>query len=450
LYFKKKGQNNNQMSRKLLLWSITVALGGFLFGFDTAVISGAEKAIQIFWNLSDFQHGLVVAIALYGTVIGALFGGVISDKLGRKRTLFWIGILYFISAAGSAIAPEVYSFMIFRFIGGIGVGASSVAAPLYISEIAPAEQRGRLVAMFQFNIVFGILIAYLSNYLLQGIGWRWMIGVEAFPALAFILMLFSVPRSPRWLMQQGEEAEAMSVLNLINPQNAMEQFSAIKASLETAVEKSQNNLKTFFAGKYSFPILLAFLLAFFNQLSGINAVIYYAPRIFEQTGMGASSSLLATTGVGIANLVFTMLGLALIDKLGRKQLLIIGSIGYIVSLFLITRAFMTEDFTGFPIFVFLFIAAHAIGQGAIIWVYIAEIFPNKVRGYGQSFGTSTHWIFAAVIANAFPYFVGKYSSEYIFGTFAIMMVLQLLFALFLMPETKGVSLEELEKKMVKK
>ena len=437
------------MNRKLLFWSITVALGGFLFGFDTAVISGAEKAIQTLWKLSDFEHGLAVAIALYGTVIGALFGGVISDKLGRKSTLFWIGVLYFVSAAGSAIAPEVYSFMIFRFIGGIGVGASSVAAPLYISEIAPAEQRGRLVAMFQFNIVFGILIAYLSNYLLQGIGWRWMIGVEAFPALAFIFMLFSVPRSPRWLMQQGKEEEAMSVLNLINPKNAETQFAAIKESLETAVEKSNNNIRTFFAGKYSFPILLAFLLAFFNQLSGINAVIYYAPRIFESTGMEASSSLLATTGVGVVNLIFTMLGLALIDKLGRKQLLIIGSIGYIVSLVLIARAFMIEEFTGVPIFIFLFIAAHAIGQGAIIWVYIAEVFPNKVRGYGQSFGTSTHWIFAAIIANAFPYFAGNYPSQYIFGTFAAMMILQLLFAIFMMPETKGVSLEELEKKLIK-
>ncbi len=437
------------MNRKLLIWSITVAVGGFLFGFDVAVISGAEKAIQALWKLSDAQHGLAVAIALYGTVIGSMFGGIPSDKIGRKKTLFWIGILYFVSAVGSALAPEVYSFMFFRFIGGVGVGASSVAAPLYISEIAPTAQRGRLVAMFQFNIVFGILIAYFSNYLLMDIGWRWMLGIEAIPAFAFIIMLFTVPRSPRWLLQQGEELEAMTVLNSINPENAKAEFEAIQESLKMATGEVKSSLKSFLTKKYGFPILLAVLLAFFNQLSGINAVIYYAPRIFEMTGMEASSSLFATTGIGVTNLIFTMLGLSLIDKLGRRQLLIIGSIGYIISLTLIARAFMIQEFTGVPIFIFLFIAAHAIGQGAIIWVFIAEIFPNKVRAYGQSLGTSTHWIFAAVIANAFPYFANNYSTEYIFGTFAFMMILQLLFALFMMPETKGVSLEALEKKLIK-
>ena len=295
---------------KLVFWSITVALGGFLFGFDTAVISGAEQSIQKLWSLNDTMHGFAVAIALYGTVAGALLGGIPANRIGRKKTLFWIGILYLVSALGSALAPDVYTFMVFRFLGGLGVGASSVAAPMYISEIAPAGMRGRLVALFQFNVVLGILIAYVSNYLIQDLGpgaWRWMLGIEALPALIFTIMVTRVPRSPRWLlMHLNLEEEARSVLAAINPANVEQELQAIKTALAS---DSPDTLSSFFSRKYRFPIMLAFLFAFFNQVSGINAIIYYAPRIFEMTGLGSSSALLSTAGIGFINLIFTMIGM---------------------------------------------------------------------------------------------------------------------------------------------
>lgn len=436
---------------KIIFWSITVGLGGFLFGFDTAVISGGEQAIQTLWELSDGMVGLMVSMALFGTVIGALFGGIPTERLGRKKTLFWIAILYLVSAVGSALAPDVYSLMVFRFIGGLGVGASSVAAPVYISEIAPTEKRGQLTAIFQFNIVLGILIAYVSNWLIGGGGdgmWRVMLGIETIPALAFVFLILLVPRSPRWLIvKRGNYDEAREVLTLINPETVEESIKAIKETDTTS--KASGNV--FFSGKYNFPILLAFLFAFFNQLSGINAVIYYAPRIFEMTGMGESTALLSSAGIGIVNLIFTMLGLALIDRFGRKFLMYVGSIGYIISLAAVGYAFYTEAFDGVavPVWLFVFIAAHAIGQGACIWVFISEIFPNEVRGAGMSFGSGTHWVFAAVIAGAFPLVAGKFGAAPIFGFFAFMMVLQLLFVWKMMPETKGVSLEDIEKQLTK-
>ena len=438
------------MKNKLYFITFVAALGGFLFGFDTAVISGAEQSIQKLWNLDDKIHGLAVGMALWGTVLGAMLGGIPADKFGRRQTLRWIGILFLVSAIGSALAPEVISFMIFRFIGGVGVGASSVAAPMYISEIAPAHQRGRLVAFFQFNLVLGILIAYFTNYLIAGGGenaWRWMLGIEAIPALAFILMLFSVPRSPRWLVvKKGNREEALQVLNTIDSTTAQAELAAIEA---TNIPNESNQATLFLSKRYRFPIILAFLFAFFNQVSGINAIIYFAPRIFQMTGMGESISLLSTAGIGLVNLIFTMIGLALIDRNGRRFLMYIGSIGYIVSLSAVAYAFFTETYgMNVPIWIFIFIASHAIGQGAVIWVFLSEIFPNEVRAKGLSLGTSTHWVFAALISSVFPYFASTFGGAPIFTFFAIMMVFQLLFVWKMMPETKGKSLEQLEKEIL--
>lgn len=440
------------MNNKLIFWSIVVALGGFLFGMDVAVISGAEKKIQQLWGLSDVLHGQAIAIALYGTVIGALFGGIPSEKYGRKKTLFIIGIIYFVSSVGAAIAQDVVTFMIFRFIGGLGVGASSIVAPMYISEIAPAKTRGRLVAIFQFNIVFGILVSYFTNYLIRGNGendWRWMLGIVAIPALVFIVLLFFVPESPRWLMVKRKEYDkAREILAVSDPAGVEDAIAAIQKDVEE--EKQKATLGTFFNGRFNKQIWLAFLIAAFNQLSGINAIIYFAPRVFEMAGIGEDAAFLQSAGVGLVNLIFTMLGLVLIDKLGRKKLMLIGSLGYIISLAVVAAAFYFK-WQGMvvPVFVFLFIAAHAIGQGAVIWVFISEIFPNQVRSYGQTLGSSTHWVLAAIVSAAFPYFANLPSigPAKIFLFFTVMMVLQLLWVLFKMPETKGVSLEELEKKM---
>jgi len=433
---------------KLLYWSVVVALAGFLFGFDTAVISGADQPIQKLWQLSDVAHGFfIMSMALWGTVIGAMFGGIPCDRLGRKTTLIIIGLLYIVSAMGSALAWDPVSFSVFRFIGGIGVGASSVAAPTYISEIAPAHRRGRLVILYQFNIVFGILVAYISNYLLQdsgGDGWRWMLGVVTIPSLLYTMLVFSIPESPRWLvLKKKDESTAKKVIEQLQPgTDARGVIESIRQS--RGVTKSN-----VFSGKYSKPIMLAFLIAAFNQLSGINFVIYYAPRIFQETGLGAKGALLSSAGIGVINLLFTLIGMYLIDRVGRKKLMLYGSIGYITSLALVARAFFIGDFQNMNVayYLFLFIASHAIGQGAVIWVYISEIFPNQVRAAGQSLGTSTHWIFAALITLVMPYVLNRISGGPIFAFFCGMMVLQLLFVIFMMPETKGISLEELQQKL---
>jgi MFS transporter, SP family, arabinose:H+ symporter len=426
--------------------AIVAAMGGFLFGFDTAVISGAEQAIQTEWQLSDLLHGLAMAIALYGTVLGAMFGGWPSDKFGRKNTLMFIGVLYTLSAIGSALAPEVYSFMFFRFIGGLGVGASSVAAPLYISEVSPAASRGRLVALFQFNIVLGIFIAYISNYLLADIAavsWRWMLGVETIPALAFTSLVFLIPESPRWLIiKRNDFAQARQIISKVEAQGVDEIIEQIKNSASESLEKVR-----LFSLKFKIPLTLAFLFAFFNQLSGINAIIYYAPRIFKMTGLDTGDSLLSTAGIGLINLVSTVIAMLIIDKIGRKKLMYIGSIGLIISLALIARAFLNESFDGVSNYFFLYIACFAISQGAVIWVFLSEIFPNVVRASGQAFGSLTHWVFAAIIANIFPYIAAQFESVYIFGFFSFMMVLQLLFVWILMPETKGIGLEEMQKRL---
>lgn len=439
---------------KLTYWAITVALAGFLFGFDTIVISGADQPIQKLWNTSPWFHStFIMSMALWGTVLGALFGGVPCKYFGRKKTLFWIGVLYAVSAIGSGLATGPYMFSIFRFIGGVGVGASSVAAPIYISEIAPADKRGRLVALYQFNIVFGILVAFFSNYFIgqsfsQEVAWRWMLGVEAVPAIIYTFMVLGVPNSPRWLaVEKGDGSKARSLLAQINPgANIDELMSGIRASASTATTKSVG----FFSGKYNKPITLAFLLAFFNQLSGINFVLYYAPRIFSDAGI--ENVLGASVPIGVVNLIFTLFGMYLIDRVGRRTLMKWGSFGYMASLLGVAWAFYSGA-QGIMVVTLIcaFVASHAIGQGAVIWVFISEIFPNKVRDYGMSLGSGTHWVFAALITMVtLPVLTWLGDANWlIYVFFAGMMFLQLLFVLFMMPETKGVPLEELQKDLVK-
>ena len=438
-------------------WSITVALAGFLFGFDTVVISGANLPVRELWNLSPLFHGLfIMSMALWGTVLGSLTGGIPCDHFGRKKTLFWIGILYLISAMGSALSHDPYLFSFFRFIGGVGVGASSVAAPTYISEISTASNRGKLVALYQFNIVFGILIAFFSNYLLEGFqgsnDWRWMLGVESIPAILYILLVLGVPESPRWLLHKHKaEKEAFTILNRVYPSaEAQQKIDHIKNELA----KTSDEVKLF-TKRFKKPLILAFLIAFFNQVSGINFILYYAPEILVKAGLATEDSLFSSISIGVINLLFTFVGLGLIDKLGRRTLMFIGSLGYIISLASVAWCFYTSaDSTLLLAFILMFIASHAIGQGAVIWVFISEIFPNKVRAYGQSWGTGTHWVFAALITLLTPVFLDGEDGIFkdnpwpIFAFFAGMMVLQLLFTKFMMPETKGISLEELEDKLL--
>ena len=433
---------------KILLWSITAALAGFLFGFDTVVISGADTKLQELWHTSDAFHGAVVmAMALWGTVAGAIFGGIPTNALGRKKTLIGIGFLFLISAVGSALANDPWTFAVFRFLGGIGIGASTIAAPAYVSEISPAKDRGRLVSLYQFNIVLGILIAFLSNYLLRDAGenaWRWMIGVMAFPAFFYTVIVFTIPESPRWLLSKAKIAEARIVLQKMNPEANIEDLMHELFSPENENEIGKH--ETIFLKKYRFPLLLAFLIALFNQFSGINAFLYYAPRIFAEAGLGESTALLSSVGIGAANLVFTLIGVFLIDVLGRKVLMYIGSVGYIISLSLVSTAFFLKwQGLQVPVFLFLFVASHAVGQGAVIWVFISEIFPNHLRAGGQAFGSSTHWVLAAIIPSMIPFLFSTIGAGVVFLIFAIMMVFQLLFVIFLMPETKGKSLEELQK-----
>jgi MFS family permease len=525
---------------KLLFWAITSALAGFLFGFDTVVISGAEKQIQNLWSLSGTMHGWALSAALWGTVIGSLLGGFPTAKFGRKKTLISIGVLYLVSAIGSALANDVYTFMIARLIGGLGVGVSTIAAPLFISEIAPAKDRGKLAGMFQFNIVFGILMAFFSNYLIGSLiadstAWRWMLGVEVVPALIYVIMTFTLPESPRWLITHANKrAEGASVFRKINPEMK-------DGEIETLVKKVENSIGTkvkksrFWSKRLSIPIMLAFIIAFFNQLSGINVILYFAPRLLDLAGIG--DTLAASISLGVTNLIFTFVGLWLIDKLGRRMLLYVGSFGYIVSLGICTIAFLSitefkvvssaidlvssssqviqvenregyrtaadeeKIYAGFEaakralvttselkkyegdrvviplnvstqevkaiaekakadssailggiswlvlLCIIAFIAAHAIGQGTVIWVFISEIFPNDHRAAGQSLGSFTHWIFAALLTLLFPIAIKNFDAGYIFAFFAFMMVLQLIWIKFMVPETKGRSLEEIEKKL---
>ena len=438
------------MKARIFYWSIVSALAGFLFGFDTVVISGAEQKIQALWNLSAAMHGLAMGSALYGTVIGSLLAGWPTDRFGRKATLLWIGVLYVISAVGCAFATGVSTFIVARIIGGLAIGVSTVVAPLYISEISPPAYRGRLTGMFQFNIVFGIIVAFVSNALLAGIGenaWRWMLGVLTFPSVLYTIMCFGIPESPRWLLGRKRDREAgIKVLQLIKPEASREKIEAEADEIMVASSEQKTSAR-FWTMRLRVPIMLAILIAVFNQLSGINAILYFAPRIFEMTGLAEKAALLQSVGVGVTILIFTFVGLGLIDRVGRRTLLIIGSIGYIVSLGLVSWAFFTEHFRIVPICIFAFIAAHAVGQGTVIWVFIAEIFPNRHRAEGQTLGSSTHWIFAALLTTFFPKMVSAFAPGYVFLFFCGMMVLQLVWVKIFVPETKGVPLEQIQKRL---
>ncbi len=445
------------MNSKLLQASIVASLAGFLFGFDTIVISGAEQSIQNLWKdftlfgTNDLFHGIVVVgSALWGTVIGAIFGAVPSDKLGRKKTLLFIGVFYTISALGSGLANDPWIFAVFRFIGGLGVGASTIAAPAFISEIAPQQKRGRLVASYQFNIVFGILVAFISNALfakyVEVNAWRWMIGIEALPALIYTVMVTMIPESPRWLI--GKKGDIEGAKNIFMKLHGDE--SAVKKEIDAIlnVKEHEGKSETILNKKYLFPLSLAFFIAFFNQFSGINAILYYANRIFDEAGLAEQAGALGTVGLGITNFVFTLLGMFFIDKLGRKQLLYIGSVGYILSLLTVALCFY-QGWTGMTVAIalFVYIGSHAIGQGAVIWVFISEIFPNHLRSSGQAFGSSVHWLLAAIIPSLVPVLFGCIGAGNVFLIFAIMMVLQLIWVAVFVPETKGKSLEELEESL---
>ncbi|HPM30846.1 MAG TPA: sugar porter family MFS transporter [Chryseolinea sp.] len=430
--------------------AIVAALGGFLFGFDTAVISGVEKSIQQLWILDDFKHGFTIASALIGTVIGSLIAGIPSEKYGRKKVLEGIGLLYLLTSIVTALTSSWEIFVMFRFLGGIGVGASSVVGPMYISEISPAASRGRLVGLFQFNIVCGILIAFVSNYLLFGVSeesWRWMLGVQAFPSLIFFVMVFFVPESPRWLISKNKSAEAEKVFTEVGDPHPKETIRTIEESFRSEVGMKSENV---FNGNYNKPIMFAVMLAMFNQLSGINAIMYYAPRIFEMTGLTKDTALLQAISIGATNMIFTLLAISIIDKVGRKKLLIIGSIGMVVSLGLVAHAFYTQDFGGYGVMLCLvsFIAFFAFSQGAVIWVFISEIFPNKVRSAGQTLGSSTHWVMAAIISWTFPIIASMEDGGfYSFLFFTVMMLTQGFFVWKVLPETKGKSLEGIQQSL---
>lgn len=451
-------QQKSGPSGLVLRSAIVAALGGLIFGFDTAVISGTTKSLEQVFGLDSFGLGFAVSSATIGTIIGAIFAGSLADRFGRKKMLFAMGGLFLVGALGTALSPAsaYWLFITCRILGGIGVGFSSVCAPIYTAEISPAAHRGRLVGLVQFNIVLGILVAYASNAIIRAVvdgpdAWRWMLGVMAIPALIFISLLFSVPETPRWLMSQGREAEAREVSQRLcrTEEESENQIAEIRAQLQADAKASAKRVP-FFTKRYRKVILMAFCIAMFNQLSGINAILYYAPMVMQEAGAGESASYLMSIAVGFTNLIATMLALTVIDKLGRRTLMLVGSIGYLVSLgFLTFVMFKFEgNFTSTSSWMVLvgllaFIAAHAFGQGSVIWVFISEIFPNRVRGRGQSFGSTTHWAFAALTSFAFPSMLSMFGGGVSFLFFFLCMCGQLFWVLKIMPETKGIPLEEM-------
>ena len=444
------------MNALVLRSAIVAALGGLLFGFDTAVISGTTQDLERVYQISGFTLGFTVATALIGTVVGALIAGPPVDRYGRKKVLFAIGILYLLGALGTGLVSNLVLFQIFRFLGGVGVGVASVVAPIYTAEIAPPRYRGRLVGLVQFNIVLGILLAYLSNAIIEAtlpedIAWRWMFLVMAFPAIVFFLLVFTVPETPRWLFQVGRRDEAVEVVQRTTSSREDADFEIREIEEALAAQHGQSKA-AFFTRRNRKVILLAFAIAAFNQLSGINAILYYAPDIFRMAGAGESAALLQSVGIGLVNLIVTMAALTVIDKIGRRKLMLVGSIGYLVSLGSLAVIFFAYDgqFSGFSsvlvlIGLVVFIAAHAFGQGSVIWVFISEIFPNSIRGRGQSFGSLTHWVFAAVVSYAFPGIAAALGGGMAFTLFFVCMVGQLIWVLRVMPETRGVPLEEMER-----
>lgn len=453
-------QASAKASSLVIRSAIVAAVGGLIFGFDTAVISGANAALKVQFNLDDGGLGATVAIATVGTIVGALIGGRSADYFGRRKLLFFIGILYVLGALGTALAPSHLVLMIFRFVGGLGVGLSSVCAPIYTAEIAPAKVRGRLVGLVQFNIVLGILVAYLSNYIVAQIvhdpqiAWRWMLGVMVVPSVLFLVFLVAVPETPRWLMARGHEEKAIAISRRLcnTVEESDEQIQEIRDQLAAA--GSQATLSQFFTRRYFKVIALAFFIAMFNQLSGINAILYYAPEVMKQAGADDNAALLMSVGVGLMNLIATMAALTVIDRIGRRSLMIVGSIGYLVSMGFLTAVmfmfqghFNSTSSTLVLIGLLVFIAAHAFGQGSVIWVFISEIFPTRVRGLGQSLGSLTHWVFAAITTYAFPPIIGAWGGGWAFSIFLVCMFGQLVWVLTKMPETKGIPLEEMEDKL---
>lgn len=439
------------MKFKLYGAVIVAAIGGLLFGFDTAVISGTTEWLKKEYELTDFLLGFTVASALIGTIIGSIAVGRPADILGRRETLILMAVLYFISAVGCALAWNWWSLVFFRFLGGLAVGGSSVVSPMYIAEISPARLRGRLVAVTQFNIVLGILLAYLSNYIigrfnLGAVEWRWMFGVEAFPAVAFFALLFLTPQSPRWLVAKQRLDEARKVLEMCGT-DIGDVEGEIREIQKSLAYQADSIKEKFFCRKYFKPIMLAVMIAMFNQLSGINALIYYTADIFRMAGYATADSLLQSVIVGLTNLIFTVAAMLVIDHFGRRKLMLVGSIGYILSLSATAYSFYTGAGGKLVLCsLIVFIASHAFGQGAVIWVFISEIFPNKVRARGQALGSFTHWFMAAAISWTFPMIAAK-SGGHAFAFYALCMVGQLIWVLKIMPETKGISLEKIQKEL---
>ena len=438
------------LNSTLVKSTVVAALGGLLFGFDTAVIAGATSQLSTTFQLTPDGLGRTVSIALWGTVVGALFAGIPGDRYGRRDSLRVMAVLYLISALGSAFATNWYALVIFRFIGGLAIGGSSVLGPMYIAEIAPARWRGRLVGFFQFNVVAGILLAYFSNYLvglsLQGgpYEWRWKLGISALPAALFFLMLFGIPRSPRWLARKGRTEEARSVLEAIGEENIDSELDAMTKAFEIERQQGRERL---FSARHRLPLFLAISIAMFNQLSGINAILYYLNDIFAAAGFSKVSSDLQAVAIGATNLLFTILAMSIIDRVGRRTLLLVGAVGTALSLAGVSAIFWTNRHEGLLVWLLIgFIAAFAFSQGAVIWVYISEVFPTAVRARGQSLGSSTHWIMNAFISWKFPV-IAAYSKSAPFAFFSAMMVLQFFVVLFSYPETKNVVLEDMEKKL---
>ena len=432
----------------LLRSTVVAALGGLLFGFDTVVISGTTQSLTELFHLTPLSLGVTVSSALAGTIVGSMLAGIPGDSYGRRDSLRILAVLYLISAIGCGLARNWTALVMFRVIGGLAIGGSSVLGPMYIAEIAPAKYRGRLVGLFQFNVVFGILLAYFSNYLIGTIGlgateWRWKLGIAAVPAAIFLLMLFGIPRSPRWLAKRGRVEEAREVLRITGEENYEQELQEIVASIDAEHHAGD----TLFNGKYGLPIFLAVSIAMFNQLSGINGILYYLNQIFAQAGFSKVSSDLQAVAIGATNLIFTMIAMALIDRVGRKKLLLTGAVGTTVCLAGVSYVFLSHSHESWLVWLLVaYIAFFAFSQGAVIWVYIGEVFPNRVRAAGQSLGSFTHWVMAGIISLGFPAVAAK-SGGYPFVLFSVMMAVQFLVVLLWYPETKGISLEEMQKKL---
>ena len=436
----------------LLKATLTGALGGLLFGFDTVVISGALDALVKLYHLSDLGKGWTVAIALIGTVAGSFSAGVAGQKLGGRETLRITAVLYFVSAIGSALAWNWPSLMFFRFIGGVGIGASSVLGPVYIAELSPAKWRGRLVGAFQFNVVFGILVAYTTNYLIRllnlgGTEWRWQVGIAAIPALAFLILLFNIPRSPRWLAARDRTGEALQILRFMGEPDPDAELADIRAALEQEHATAQEPV---FRWKYRYPLFLAISIGAFNQFSGINAILYYLNSIFAAAGFNQLSGDEQAIAIGFTNLAFTIVGMSVIDRLGRKTLLLIGAAGTAACLAGVAWIFSTNSHQGTLVWLLIvYIAFFALSQGAVIWVYIGEVFPNHVRSKGQGIGNASHWIMNTCIALVFPLVAAQMGRGTPFVFFAAMTAVQFVVVLLTFPETKGQTLEDLQRKLVR-